>query len=195
MPTATSAAAIVITKIAIMTPVSGPSAGGRRAVPPEGDEVDVGRVEHDLDRHQHGDRVAPDQDADQADRRTRPRRSRGTSSAGCRCSSAVPLAGQSQRRGCGAWRLGAAAGPLPAVAVRPICAADLGGLTPRGGRRCSSSPSRWARAIAPTSAAVRSRPATSKGTAKRVIISLPTVLPMLLIAVGPGRIGGLSSSA
>ena len=52
-PTAASPAATVIVKI------GEDLAGQVGELVGEGDEVEVDRVEHQLDRHQHGDHVAP----------------------------------------------------------------------------------------------------------------------------------------
>ena len=60
-PTTTSAAATTITKKAMTWPSSVPLIRGER------DQRQVHRVEHQLDAHEHDDRVAPDQHADRAD--------------------------------------------------------------------------------------------------------------------------------
>ena len=175
-----------------MTPVSGPSPVRRRAVPPEGDEVDVGGVEHDLDRHQHGDRVAPEEHADQADRERgrgeveepvqrdvvvliAVRRSRGVG----RRDRAHRSASARSAHGPGAVAAAGAAGPVGASVTptaRSADRAEAGRLVvaPRGRPARSRRPGR------PSGAGRRPRTATTN----RVTISLPTVRPMLLIAVG-----------
>src|SRR5262249_26554017 len=128
------------------------------AVAPEGDQVDVGRVEHDLDGHQHGDRVAPDEHAEEPD------------GEGGRGEVEEPAQGDVAHRGAlaggvvGTVTVGEAGEASGRVAPSPLGpAADR--AEPRPDRFASSPASHWARAIAPTNAAVRSRPATSNGTA------------------------------
>ena len=69
-PTTTSAAATTSTKNTDGLPADVVEHAG------EGDEGEVDRVEHELDAHEHDERVAPDEHADGADARTARRRAR-----------------------------------------------------------------------------------------------------------------------
>ena len=67
-PTVASAAATAMT-ISAMTEPLAPSAGLNGA---ERDDREVDGVEHQLDRHQHADRVAPGEEAERPDREEEP---------------------------------------------------------------------------------------------------------------------------
>jgi hypothetical protein len=69
---AASAAATVITKNTMIWP----SAVPERA--PNGDEAQVDRVQHDLDREQDGDEIPPNEDAGRAESKTESRTARGS---------------------------------------------------------------------------------------------------------------------
>ena len=68
-PTAASAAAMAMEKIANMTPVGGCGCG---AETPEGDEIKIRRREHHLDADEHEDGVTPAERGEQADTKTGP---------------------------------------------------------------------------------------------------------------------------
>ena len=179
MPTATSDAATVRTMIARITPRERAGVGPLGTISPERDQVDVGGVEHDLDGHQHGDGVAPHEHARQADGERRRgeveepgQRDVGTHGVNSLESENVmafefdersSLHGEPRAvehrsvaggRGCRDGRR-ADRGHPPRCrrALEPARARRL----PAAGAAGSGS-SRWAIAIAPTSAAVKSRP-------------------------------------
>ena len=177
MPTATSDAATVRTMIARMTPANRPGVGPLRAVSPERDQVDVGGVEHDLDRHQHGDRIAPDQHARQADRE----RGGGeveepgqrnvvliASALSARSTVSIIEPGMTPDSACGSPATGTMCLParrrrLQAACTRQPGSRDSSRRDRRPARAAAARPPRDGRSRSrPTRAAVSSRPATSK---------------------------------